>query len=1095
MATQLGFPIESSLKSKHLTDAEFIKGGYLVVNTITERDALPIATETTDGVIVEGSLCYCTADSKFYQYNGTAWAEKEFGTTVEASQTAAGLMSADDKKKLDGIASQANKYEHPSTHSASMITGLAAVATSGSYSDLTNKPTIPTVNNGTLTIQKNGSNVATFSANQSTAATANITVPTKTSDLTNDSGFITGYTETDPTVPSHVKSITSTNISNWGTAYTHSQSTHAPSDAEKNVQSDWSVADTSSDAYIKNKPTTLKNPNALSIGGKSYDGSSAISVTAADLGIANAIHFIGETTTALTDGTTTAAVTISGASKTPASGDVVLYSSKEFIWNGSAWKELGDGSSHALKTVTITAGSGLTGGGDISTNRTLNVGAGEGITVNADSVAHSVPSGAAAEAKGSTASRTYIKTVTTDKFGHVTGVTTGTETVTDTNQTILADGTAFGANDAINIKGGGAVNVIPAGNELLIASNAPTSVEVVGSGNVITDAKLDGATNKLTLTKGATYASTDTNTTYDLSASASKTNGNVTIDLKAGGSGSGTDSVKIKGSGATTVTTDASGVITISSTDTNTDTDTGATSIEVTGSGNAVTAASYDASTRKITLTKGATYNNYSLPAAGTSLGGVKSGGDVTISSGVITVNDDSHNHTIANIDGLQDALNTTLKADEVNLIEDVGDNSVFKIYSAGEQDFDCKYTLINAGKLITSDVSTGDGSWLSPTYLEISDRNGEGTYYGMHGIRSARETDLIAIPAAAKTNDTFATQGWVEQRGSGNTSHTHGNIANDGTLGTASRVVITDANKKVTTSSSITTTELGYLDGVTSNIQTQLDGKAASSHGTHVSYSSTAPNANGTASVGTASTVSRSDHVHPTDTSRAASTHTHGNLANDGTLAFADRVVVTDSNKKMAVSTITHTKLGYLSDVTSNIQAQLSRKVPYSSIAGVAEASGMVSDQSIRIFSRDSGDVMLYSQDSEGETHSIVQTSSNRVFLGACEPINYEEHGDIAIYQNQLDISVTGDANTTDGFDPEITSGISVSSHQVTIGDINGADNDPEYDDMHVNLDADYVNINATYAKVNSSKIMTAKDFKYDSSTGILTIDTTWGN
>ena len=37
---------------------------------------------------------------------------------------------------------------------------------------------IPTVNNGTLTIQKNGTTVATFSANQSTNTTANITVPT-----------------------------------------------------------------------------------------------------------------------------------------------------------------------------------------------------------------------------------------------------------------------------------------------------------------------------------------------------------------------------------------------------------------------------------------------------------------------------------------------------------------------------------------------------------------------------------------------------------------------------------------------------------------------------------------------------------------------------------------------------------------------------------------------------------------------------------------------------------------------------------------------------------------------------------------------------
>ena len=49
---------------------------------------------------------------------------------------------------------------------------------------------------------------------------------------------------------------------------------------------------------------------------------------------------------------------------------------------------------------------------------------------------------------------------------------------------------------------------------------------------------------------------------------------------------------------------------------------------------------------------------------AGTNLGLVKSGGDVTISSGIITVNDDSHNHTISNIDNLQTTLNN--KVDKV---------------------------------------------------------------------------------------------------------------------------------------------------------------------------------------------------------------------------------------------------------------------------------------------------------------------------------------------------------------------------------------------------------------------------------------------
>ena len=77
-----------------------------------------------------------------------------------ATTTTSGLMSADDKYKLDNISAGANSYVHPATHPASMITGLATVATTGSYGDLTNKPTIPTV-------------------------------PTKVSEFTNDAGYIT----------------------------------------------------------------------------------------------------------------------------------------------------------------------------------------------------------------------------------------------------------------------------------------------------------------------------------------------------------------------------------------------------------------------------------------------------------------------------------------------------------------------------------------------------------------------------------------------------------------------------------------------------------------------------------------------------------------------------------------------------------------------------------------------------------------------------------------------------------------------------------------------------------------------------------------
>ena len=69
---------------------------------------------------------------------------------------------------------------------------------------------------------------------------------------------------------------------NYDIAYDHSQDEHAPSNAEENVQVDWNITDTSSDAYIKNKPTAMKNPNKLIFTGAvnaEYDGSSAVTVT------------------------------------------------------------------------------------------------------------------------------------------------------------------------------------------------------------------------------------------------------------------------------------------------------------------------------------------------------------------------------------------------------------------------------------------------------------------------------------------------------------------------------------------------------------------------------------------------------------------------------------------------------------------------------------------------------------------------------------------------------------------------------------------------------------------------------------------------
>lgn len=73
--------------------------------------------------------------------------------------------------------------------------------------------------------------------------------------------------------------------------------------------------------------------------------------TLADLGLSTAMHFIGITSTELTDGATTSSLTPKTAgslSKTTnfEAGDVVIYDDEdaEFVWTGSAWAELGSGS-------------------------------------------------------------------------------------------------------------------------------------------------------------------------------------------------------------------------------------------------------------------------------------------------------------------------------------------------------------------------------------------------------------------------------------------------------------------------------------------------------------------------------------------------------------------------------------------------------------------------------------------------------------------------------------------------------------------------------------------------------------------------------
>lgn len=69
------------------------------------------------------------------------------------------------------------------------------------------------------------------------------------------------------------------------------------------------------------------------------------------LGLSNAMHFLGVTTTNISTGTanTTATVTIGSSNVTAAAGDVVLYGSQEYVWGNEKWNLLGDESSYKVK--------------------------------------------------------------------------------------------------------------------------------------------------------------------------------------------------------------------------------------------------------------------------------------------------------------------------------------------------------------------------------------------------------------------------------------------------------------------------------------------------------------------------------------------------------------------------------------------------------------------------------------------------------------------------------------------------------------------------------------------------------------------------
>lgn len=135
-----------------------------------------------------------------------------------------------------------------------------------------------------------------------------------------------------------------------------------------------------------------------------------------------------------------------------------------------------------------------------------------------------------------------------------------------------------------------------------------------------------------------------------------------------------------------------------------------------------------------------------------------------------------------------------------------------------------------------------------------------------------------------------------------------------------------------------VSDTEIGYLDGVTSAIQTQLNGKAASTH-THAISDVTNLQTSLDAKANLAGPTF-------TGTTTIATGSVTGNLTVGGDLRdtgwTASRALATDASGNAVTTAVTATELGQLSGVTSAIQTQINGKANTSHTHSIADVTNL---------------------------------------------------------------------------------------------------------------------------------------------------------
>lgn len=262
-----------------------------------------------------------------------------------------------------------------------------------------------------------------------------------------------------------------------------------------------------SGTYVQGKSTNDSHEVVITTPSLTFDttghltstGSTSYKITAADLGVDGVLHFLGVTTTEITDGSTTNPIVIGGETVTAQKGDIVLYGSKEFVWSGSSWEELGDESKYLL---------GATGDGTwISATVNNSV-------VN---VSHTGPGTAVAGITGK-----FINSITYDSKGHIVAV--GSTGISTSTIGVTGPTTAGTARIKMTGEDSGYVNVVGASGIEVKVTTAGTNAGTIqiSQTDKITPEAVTGSTYRIAyaVVGGATSILVGKDTTYTIGSTA-----------------------------------------------------------------------------------------------------------------------------------------------------------------------------------------------------------------------------------------------------------------------------------------------------------------------------------------------------------------------------------------------------------------------------------------------------------------------------------------------------------------------------------------------------------------------------------------------